>query len=132
MNHLSRALAPVLADLRSTGVTLRRIEPSDWQDFPTAQSAMLWSDDGSGLGIWTDTARSDVEQVVMVAEQVQEWAIEDLAARGRPTNWPRCDEHPVNHPLEAAVHGRVAVWRCPRTRRPACEVGYLPGSRESP
>lgn len=130
-DHLSRALAPVLADLEATGTTPPAVVPSAWQDWPTAESAYLRSQDGTGVGVWTDTVLSGPQQVVMVAEQVQEWAFEEQSRRGRPTNWPRCEEHPLNHPLEPALHGHAAVWRCPGTQRPASQIGRLSGSRRT-
>jgi hypothetical protein len=76
---LTRALATVLHDLDAAGCPLPTVEPSDWQTWPTAESAMLRSADGSGHGIWVDSAVSAAEQLVMVAEQVQAWAVEELA-----------------------------------------------------
>jgi hypothetical protein len=124
-DHLTRAMAAVLHDLDATGAPLHRIEPSDWQDWPTAESAVLRAEDGSGQGVWVDTAKSPAEQVAMVADQVQEWAVEELARLRRPTNWPRCEEHPHNHPLEAAGQDGVAMWMCPTTKRPMREIGGL-------
>jgi hypothetical protein len=128
-DHLIRALAPVLHDLDAACAPRPAVEPSDWQDRPTAESALLRAGDGSSTGLWVDTARSPAEQVVMVAGQVQDWAIEEMARRQRPTGWPPCDEHPGSHPLEPALHfGAVAAWVCPRSRRPACEIGRLSGA----
>jgi len=133
VTDLDRALAAVLHDLEATGAPVPRVAPSSWQERPTAQSAHLrsedGSEDGSGVGVWVDTAAAPAEQLAMVADQVQEWAVAELGSRGRPTNWPVCGEHPSSHPLEPAVVGGVAVWRCPRSGRPACEVGRLSGRR---
>ena len=87
--HIDRAMALVLKDLEVTGARIPRVEDSDWQDWPGAESAFLWSADKSGVGVWIDTARSEAEQIVMLAEQVQDWAVEELA-RVRATNWPAC------------------------------------------
>ena len=43
---LGPALGRILRDL--TAIPLPRAEPSDWQDWPGAESAMLWAADGSG------------------------------------------------------------------------------------
>lgn len=127
---LARAVAAVLRDLRATDRPVPRVEPSDWHGAARAASAMLWSTrDGSGQGAWVDTTLAQHEQVVMVADQVQEWAIEELAASRRPTNWPRCPEHPSTHPLKAAAHDGLAVWQCPRSGRPVSEIGRLSGGR---
>ena len=130
---LARALDRVLRDLESTGGPLPTVEPSDWQiAIATAESAFLRSRDGSGSGVWVDTQASEARLVVMVADQAQEWVIEELAANGLTSNWPLCAEHPTTHPLTAAVHGGVAAWLCPTSRRPACEIGRLPGRRRTP
>jgi hypothetical protein len=121
--HLNRALEPVLRDLTAAGVPLPRVEESDWQTIEGAESAMLWSTDGSGMGVWVDPQASQMEQVAMLADQVQDWAFEELAGTGAPTSWPRCPEHPDHHPMEAAVADRTAVWRCPASGRPASEIG---------
>ena len=68
-------------------------------------------------------ARSGAEQVARVAEAVQEWEIEELAAVGRPATWPECPDHPDSHPLDAVVDGGKAVWRCPRSGRAISAIG---------
>jgi hypothetical protein len=69
------------------------------------------------------------EQIAWVADQVQEWAVEELWTAGQPTNWPPCPEHPGTHPLAPAVHGGAAEWMCPKSERVVSEIGRLPGSR---
>ncbi|WP_296601912.1 hypothetical protein [Nocardioides sp.] len=130
--HLGRALDRILHDL--TDIPAPRVEPSDWQDWPGAESACLWAPDGSGTGVWLDTALPPAEQVVHLADQVQEWAVEELCAARRPTNWPRCPEHPDNHPMTPVVVDSRATWCCPRSGRAVVEIGRLPGddaARES-
>ena len=125
--HLSRALAPILRDLEVTGAPLPRVEESDWQSWPTADAALLWSASGSGTGVWVDTAVSEADQVAMLADQVQTWAIEELWPKNQ-TNWPPCPEHPQNHPLAAVVHHGTAAWKCPTSGRRICEIGQLDGA----
>jgi hypothetical protein len=122
--HLTRALALVLHDLEETGGPVPVVEESDWQTHPGAESAFLRSVDQTGMGVWVDTGASLAEQVVMVADQVQEWAVEELAMR-RATNWPRCPEHPENHPLTAVASEDAATWRCPASGGVVCEIGQL-------
>ena len=122
--HLTRALALVLHDLQETGGPVPVVEESDWQTYPGAESAFLRSVDQTGMGVWVDTGAPLAEQVVMVADQVQEWAIEERAMR-RATNWPRCPEHPENHPLTAVATQETATWRCPTSGRAVCEIGQL-------
>jgi hypothetical protein len=127
-NHLHRALAPVLHDLEATGAPVPRVEGSDWQDWPGAESALLWSADRSGAGVWVDTDRSDAEQVAMLADQAQDWVVEELARAGS-TNWPPCPDHPDNHPLTAGVHHGTASWSCPTSGRVVSEIGRLGAGR---
>lgn len=132
--HLGRALDRILRDL--AGIPAPRVEPSDWQDWPGAESAYLWAPDGSGRGVFVDPALAPAEQVVQLADQVQEWAVEELCAARQPTNWPRCPDHPDNHPMAPAVAQGVgegvAAWCCPRSGRTVREIGTLlsgPSSR---
>lgn len=125
-DQLSRALPPVLHDLRATGGPLPGVEDSDWQPAAGAESALLRSPDGSGMGVWVDTAASAADQVSMLSDQVQEWVIEELARLGRPTNWPRCPHHPDTHPMAATADGDRAVWTCPKSGAVVTEIGLLP------
>lgn len=129
MDQLSRALRPVLLDLDATGYPVPTVEPSDWQTRPTGESAYLRSPDGSGQGVWVDTALGAAQQVAMVAEQVQEWAVEERASRRLGSNWPRCEEHPASHPMTPVADWRGAVWECPLSHRAACEIGQVSGLR---
>lgn len=120
---LAQSLAPILRDLEASGLDAPRIEDNDWADNPEAASAMLWSPGGSGMGIQVGVAAPEVERVAMVADQVQEWVIEELWGSA-PTNWPRCPIHPHSHPLEAFALD-VATWVCPADRTPISAVGTL-------
>jgi hypothetical protein len=80
------------------------------------------------MGVWFDRAESAAEQVARLADQVQEWEVEELAAQGRPATWPQCPEHPSSHPLTPEVGpDETAVWRCPRSQRVAGRIGQLGG-----
>ena len=63
--------------------------------------------------------------MAQLAEQLQEWEVEQLCWAGRSATGPECPEHPGSHPLEPAVAGDIAVWRCPRSRRVADTIGGL-------
>jgi hypothetical protein len=121
---LSEAMAPVLRDLRRAGIAAPRIEDGDWTDGPESATAMLWSPDGSGRGMYVLRAAPEFERVAMVADQVQEWAIEELWGEA-PTNWPPCPYHPDNHPLKVSTHEAAAVWTCPADKTPIAPVGAL-------
>lgn len=122
---LGQALHRVFADLVATGVPVPRAEPSDWQTWEPSESAYLWSEDGTGRGVWVDPSLAEPERVAMVAEQVQELVVEDMPRLHLPTNWPPCPEHPRTHPLEARATAAAAVWACPQNGQPAFEIGRV-------
>jgi hypothetical protein len=73
-------------------------------------------------GIWVDGSVPEFERVAMVADQLQDIAIED---RWVPTNWPPCPHHPDRHPLVVSIHEREAVWICPVNEPPVAPIGRL-------
>ena len=121
---LATALAPVLRDLRGAGAGVPIIEDRDWTNDPARPSAMLGSPDGGAMGVSASRAASEVERVANVADQVQEWAIEQLWRAGR-TNWPPCPRHPSTHPLRAVARHGAAVWVCPTADVVVAGVGEL-------
>jgi hypothetical protein len=121
---LAEALPPVLRDLEDSGSVLPEILDDRWGGAEQA-TAMLYSAGGSGQGVSASIADSLAERVASVADQVQEWAIEELRSLGRPTNWPQCPEHPESHPLAAVVTGDRPTWACPKTGHVICEIGQL-------
>jgi hypothetical protein len=64
-------------------------------------------------------------QLAHIADQIQEWAVEELWNQGRPATWPECPFHPGSHPLEPVVVASIALWRCPKTTEPVAHVGEL-------
>jgi hypothetical protein len=121
---LSQAMAPVLHDLQSAGIDPPRVEDNDWTDDPESPSVMLWSPDGSGTGLRVDRSAPEFDRVAMVADQIQEWVIEELWGQA-PTNWPRCPNHPSGHPMQASTREGVAVWICPADQMPFATIGAL-------
>ncbi|WP_311213581.1 MULTISPECIES: hypothetical protein [unclassified Arthrobacter] len=114
----------VLRDVRSSGLAEPRIEDTAWNEDPQALSAMIYSvRDSSGQGVWVRRDLPPAEQLVSVADQVQEWVIEENG----PTysNWPQCPWHPNNHPMAAHLVGALGVWACPVLRTPAAIIGEL-------
>ncbi|MFF9894144.1 MULTISPECIES: hypothetical protein [Streptomyces] len=120
---LAAALAVVRRDVWAT-CAVRPIVREE-VDFDGDPLVMLYEPDGSGLGVSVPAGVGPAEQVAELAEQVQEWAVEALAARLLPAAWPECPDHPRGHPLEARVVGEVAVWSCPRSGRVVAPVGAL-------
>lgn len=122
---MRRALAPVLRDIETTGAPMPTIAESDWAGSGYS-SAWLWSPkDGTGCGIHVDPESAEWVCVVRVAEQVQEWLIEELWSHA-PTNWPQCPRHPENHPLCPAVADERAVWLCPSDGTLIAPIGAVP------
>lgn len=123
---LRDGLAPVLRDLEATGAILPSFRKDRYEpvggDF---DGVYLWGADGTGMGLVVPSAGTAAGRVASLADGVQEWEIEELAA-ARPATWPECPDHPDSHPLEPVVNrGNVAVWRCPRTGRVIGEIGTL-------
>jgi hypothetical protein len=125
MTALSEALALVVRDLATSRAVLPEVRDVRWSDDPGRDTAMLHSRDGSGQGVSVMASDTFPEQVASVADQVQEWAVEELCARGRPATWPECPDHPDAHPLTPLVRKRLAVWVCPKTGRLVSDIGGL-------
>ncbi len=122
---LAEALTPVLRDLASSGSVCPDVRDAEWSVFPGQVTAWLRSPDGTGQGVSAMAGEPLPDRVASVADQVQEWAAEELCAVGRPTNWPACPDHPRIHPLSAVVRDGRAVWACPRTGPVICTIGQL-------
>jgi hypothetical protein len=122
---LEEALAPVLSDLESTGSVIPEVRDEPWLATAEQVTAMLYSADGSGQGISARPADPLPERIASVADQVQEWVVEELCSVGRPTNWPQCPQHPHSHPLTAVERDGRAVWACPTTAGVVREIGQL-------
>jgi hypothetical protein len=118
------ALGPVLRDLRATGVPEPEIRDEDWADDPELATAMLCSPDGGCTGARVDRSEPEPHRIAMMADQVQEWVIEELWPTA-PTNWPPCPDHPETHPLTAKVAHGGAMWTCPADGSPFVAVGAL-------
>lgn len=117
-DELAAALAPVLRDLaRPDGVRL------EVRDDPRVGHVQVFGPDGSGMGIWVELGAPAAEQVVFVADKVQEWAVEALWSLGRSATWPQCPHHPDSHPLTAVERDGRAVWVCPVLGDEIREIG---------
>ncbi|MEV4388525.1 hypothetical protein AB0J68_22880, partial [Micromonospora sp. NPDC049580] len=123
--ELAAALELILSDLETHGGVQPDLRDEPWRDDPHTASAFLYAADGSGQGVSVDLGQPTVTQLVTLAAQVQEWAIEALWSLGRATNWPPCPEHPVSHPLTAVVRTGRAIWVCPTLATEISEVGAL-------
>lgn len=128
---LRLSLAPVLRDVAASGVPMPDIRDKVWTRQSHIASAMMWSRTGGGTGVQVDLTASEPDRVAHVADQVQEWVIEELWGHA-PTNWPVCPGHPATHPLSAGTAGDVAAWVCPHDGTRVAAIGALPATGAVP
>ena len=127
--ELTAALAPILADLAVPSGVEATVSEQEWQDYPDSASCSLFSPDGFGMGVWISLGEPLTTQVAMLADQVQEWAVEALWQLGRSASWPACPYHPDRHPLMVREGQGQALWLCPVEEREVSAVGALAGVR---
>lgn len=135
--ELSVALKPLLHDLAAAAGVQPELRDQSWHDvseapdLPEMASCYLFAADGSGMGVRIEFGTGQVSQVVELADQVQEWAVEALWSMGAPASWPPCPHHPARHPLEAVKRDGRALWVCPVLAVEVAEVGALPSGEPS-
>jgi hypothetical protein len=122
---LLRWLRLLKGDLARTAGPGLLVQEGAWSEQPDIESAWLVSSTGAETGVWVLTTDEDADQVVTVAEQVQDFVHEELQALGRPVVWPGCPFHPGSHPLAPAVRERAAWWTCVAAGRGVAPVGAL-------
>lgn len=124
-SQLYANLAPVLRDIRATGAIVPDVREEAHEDLGADMvSAWIQRPDGIvGTGVRVDLALPPEERLADIAEQLQEWEMEELAAVDRPATWPECPEHPGSHPLSPRVQDGAAVWSCPRTGHVEWPIG---------
>jgi hypothetical protein len=126
---LRAAIAPLLADLASTGMDLPELRAEAHEDRAGAICGFL-RDPGEtgetgGTGVYVMRDASPAEQVAGLAEQVQEWATDVQVDPRRPWEWPKCLEHRRAHGLHAEVRDGAAVWVCEEGDHTVAPVGAL-------
>jgi hypothetical protein len=126
-NQLHDNLAPVLNDIRATGAIVPEIREEEHKDLGQDMvSAWLQGPDGvTGMGLRVNMALPTADRLADIADQFQEWEVEELAAAGRPATWPECPEHPKSHPLSPQVRDGAAVWSCPRNGHVEYPIGGM-------
>jgi hypothetical protein len=123
---LNAALGPVLRDIRVTGAIMPEILEEAHEDLEGVISAWVANHvSAGGMGIRVPTYLPLTKQVAGLAEQLQEWEMEELAAVASPAVWPQCPDHPASHPLSPEVRDGQATWTCPRTGRRIAAIGEL-------
>lgn len=123
---MTDALTPVLADLFVQTGVVPEVRHSDWPG-PNRLGADIYFRGAGGVGVSVTDADAHSHQVVSLADQIQDWAVEALWAVGRSPVWPVCPDHPDSHPMKAVGFGGVADWVCPVSLRVIAEIGTLTG-----
>jgi hypothetical protein len=107
-----------------------------WSDVEGQETVMLRVvEDGSlagGQGVYVMAGRPSAQQVVELAEQVVDWAVEALWGSGRSAIWPECPVHPNTHLLDPTVVDGRAVWQCPKDDIVIGAIGALRGQKAAP
>ncbi|MEV6282169.1 hypothetical protein [Kribbella sp. NPDC051770] len=124
--ELASALRLVVRDLERTGGPALRVADESVTADPAYESVVLLSAQWPArTGLLAPREMSGAELVQHVADQVQEFVVEELWLAGRSTSWPECEEHPGTHPLEAQLVEDAAVWVCPKSGHTVADVGEL-------
>lgn len=119
------ALGLVVRDLAGTGgVTLELLDEPATND-PAYESLWMLSVPPSRTGLLAPRWMGDAERVVHVADQVQEFVLEELGRLELPAAWPECVEHPASHPLEARLTDGGPGWVCPESGQTVAAIGGL-------
>jgi hypothetical protein len=126
-SQLHDNLAPVLNDIRTTGAIVPEIREEEHKDLGQGMvSAWFQAPDGvTGMGLRVNMALPTADRLADIADQFQEWEVEELAAAGRSATWPERPEHPKSHPLSPQVRDGAAVWSCPRNGHVEYPIGGM-------
>jgi hypothetical protein len=124
--ELRASLDPVLRDLRAAGAIVPTVREQA-RDDDNNNSVIAYLVGVGTMGAWLRLGYSAAQRLADLADQVQEWEVEELAAQGRPATWPECPQHPRSHPLAAEERDGEAVWCCPKSGAIICRIGALPG-----
>jgi len=125
--ELRANLEPILRDMHSSGAIVPDILEEAHDDLgPDCVCAWIQSPgDAGSQGIRVQVSLPAPERLADLADQLQEWEIEELAATGRPATWPQCPQHPDTHPLAPQARGDQAAWCCPASGQVISGIGAL-------
>lgn len=133
--ELRAALEPVLRDMRGSGAIVPQIREEAHDDLgPDCVCAWIQTPGSAGSqGFRVQVSLPAPERLADLADQLQEWEVEELAAAGRSATWPQCPLHPDSHPLSPrpATARRPGAARHPdRSSAPSepCSPVYRRGS----
>jgi hypothetical protein len=129
---LRATVEPILRDLRTSGAIVPDVVAEAHDDAgPDRVAAWIQPAPGADYraigsqGIYVQADLSLPERLADLADQIQEWEVEELSAAGRPATWPECPQHPNTHPLTPEARGDQAAWCCPRTGQVIAGIGAL-------
>jgi hypothetical protein len=141
--QLRAALEPILRDMHSSGAIVPDVlEEAHHDPGPDCVPAWIQPPHTAGSrvigsqGIRVQVSLPPAERLADLADQLQEWEVEELAAVGRPATWPECPLHPDSHPLAPEARDDQPLWCCPVSGqvisvigalRPALASGCAPG-----
>lgn len=110
------------------GLPIPTVRSAAWDVPEGTESLLLANEDGIGIGVTLLPSASTAEQLRTVADQLQEWVIEQLWSTRASAIWPACPIHPGTHPLKAHIVDDRAVWMCTQSSRVVADVGKLLGA----
>jgi hypothetical protein len=129
---LRENLEPIVRDMRTTGAIVPDVLEEAHDDAgPDRVPAWIQPPASAGShsvgsqGIYIQVDLSPPERLADLADQIQEWEVEELAAAGRSATWPECPQHPHSHPLAPAAYGAQATWCCPVSGQVIAAIGAL-------
>jgi len=126
--ELRANLEPVLRDIRVSGAIVPDVVEQAYEDAgPHVVSALIQhgQEHAGGRSIQVRLGQPPADRLADLADQLQEWEVEELAAAGRPATWPECPGHPDSHPLSPEARDGEAAWCCPASGQVVCSIGTL-------
>ena len=126
---LRETVGPLLRDLEAAGLRLPDIrEEVRYGCDPAQVCAWIEEVDGGGSGIVILKELPAPERVALLAEQIQNWAADQLHDASLYPEWPVCPIHPAAGRAHPEVRDAAAVWVCSQARHPISAIGSLPRS----
>ena len=125
---LEEALAVVLRDVHATIPERFSVRYGSWGSIDEQLTAWLVSPGGSRVGVWIRSTSGPAEQLVQLADQVQDAVVETLWSLGRSATWPGCPWHPAGHPIKPGLVDGEPWWFCPAGGRRVAPIGSVGGT----
>jgi len=123
---LRQAVTPLLADLAASGMSVPVILEEAREEREAEVCGWIQGPGGTGTGTSVLLDSSPAERVAELAEQLQNWAADQLHDAGRPPEWPACPRHPdPPRRLEPQVRDGHAAWVCWESGQVIWPIGEL-------